>query len=120
MIKLSRRTFNAALGIGALGTAIPGISFAQTTPVRGGTARIVAASEPAMLIELFQNTGNAGVGSRVIEGLLKVSFDRPSNHILRRAGISARMERPTLSTCARASSGMTVNRSPPRTLHSRC
>ncbi|KAA3509330.1 ABC transporter substrate-binding protein [Agrobacterium vitis] len=76
MIKLSRRTFNAALGFGALSTALPGISFAQTTPVRGGTARIVAASEPAMLIELFQNTGNAGVGSRVIEGLLKVNFDR--------------------------------------------
>lgn len=82
MIKLSRRTFNAALGFGALSTALPGISFAQTTPVRGGTARIVAASEPAMLIELFQNTGNACCRfprhRRVAEGQFRPDLQTPS------------------------------------------
>lgn len=72
MTDFSRRQFGAflasTLALTALGSA-KAMSQAAS-PVKGGMLRLVSASEPGIQVEIFQNSSSAGVGARVIEGLL--------------------------------------------------
>lgn len=76
MSELSRRSFGKLLaGTAALGL-LPQSLLAAETPVKGGTINTVMALEPATQVEILQNAGGAGVGGRVVEGLVTEGIDR--------------------------------------------
>jgi len=76
MTLLSRRTFGKLLAGTAVLANLPRSAFAATeTPVKGGTLRVVMGLEPATQVEILQNAGAAGVGGRVVEGLITEAID---------------------------------------------
>ncbi len=77
MTAFTRRTFGKLLASSALFAAAPKALFAANdTPAKGGIVRIVMALEPATQVEILQNAGGAGVGARVVEGLVTEALDR--------------------------------------------
>lgn len=77
MNNITRRTFGSLLASGAFLGAIglPHAALAQGSPIRGGVLRVVSGVEPPILVEILQNAGGAGVGGRVVEGLLTEDLD---------------------------------------------
>jgi peptide/nickel transport system substrate-binding protein len=71
---LTRRTFSAAAGAALL--LRPGLSRAETMPVRGGTLRFLVDPEPTGLVPLSDTTGsNVMLSGKITEGLFAYNPD---------------------------------------------
>jgi peptide/nickel transport system substrate-binding protein len=75
MTKLTRRTLGKLLAGSALISILPRSLQAAETPIDGGTIRTVMAIEPVTQVEIMQSAGGAGVGARVLEGLVTEGVD---------------------------------------------
>jgi peptide/nickel transport system substrate-binding protein len=76
ILALSRRRFLLSTALAGLAAALPGSSFAQATPVSGGTLTVNISTEPPVLVLIAHTAGAVvNVSGKITEGLLTYDFD---------------------------------------------
>ena len=114
-LEISRRTALLTSAAIAANVVNPFKAFAQETPRKGGILGVHLGSEQRVLNPAIQaSTGVYVIGAKIGEPLVDLDAGGKPVGVLAESWEARRTARPTPSTCAAASPGMTASPSPRR------